>query len=139
MYSCFETKINQTTTGIILILLCLFSKKIIAQTDSSSTLKRPVSIYLRNIIIEGNIRTKDFIILRHLTIAPGDSLSLSDIPGLFEENKSNLVNLQLFIDVQFNLKNWEGKQTDIYITVKERWYSLPMISFDIYDRNFNSW
>ncbi len=105
----------------------------------STVMYKPISLYIRNIVIEGNKRTKDFIILRHLTFAPGDSISLKLLNSTFEENKSNLNNLQLFIDVQFNIKNWYKNDIDVYITVKERWYTLPMASFDIYDRNFNTW
>ncbi len=125
--------------GLISFLQSINSLNAFSQHDSTIVSTKPVYIYVRNINIEGNNRTKDFIILRHLTFAPGDSLLLGELHYIFDENKSNLVNLQLFVDVRFNLKNWQGLYTDINITVKERWYSLPMITFDIYDRNFNTW
>jgi outer membrane protein assembly factor BamA len=125
--------------GIIATLQSFHCFTAFAQQDSSLVPNKPIYIYVRDIVIEGNKRTKDFIVLRHLTFAPGDSLLLGELHYIFDENKNNLVNLQLFVDVRFNLKNWQGHYTDIYITVKERWYSLPMITFDIYDRNFNTW
>lgn len=123
----------------VLIVSCFIDTVVCAQVDSSIISSHPIKVYVRNIVIEGNQRTKDFILLRHLTFAPGDSVSLGALTDLFQENRSNLINLQLFLDVQFNIKNWNKYDLDIYITVKERWYTLPMLSFDIYDRNFNTW
>lgn len=124
---------------VLFFTSCISGSHLFAQVDSSFVYKQPIYIHIRQIVIEGNERTKDFIILRHLSFAPGDSVLLEDLNDLFQENKSNLINLQLFLDVQFNIKNWYKYDLDIYVMVKERWYTLPMLSFDIYDRNFNTW
>jgi len=96
-------------------------------------------VYIRSIDIEGNRKTKEQIILRSLIFAPGDSVLLSQLMSELEASRNQLINTGLFYDVTMNLKNWEGKSLDIYITVVERWYTYPLPTLDLYDRNFNNW
>jgi outer membrane protein assembly factor BamA len=96
-------------------------------------------VNVRSINIEGNRRTKPFIIQRELTFHPGDSILLIDLPKHFEESRQHVLNISLFTDAEVSVGNWFGDSLDVKVRVWERWYTLPGITFDIYDRNFNTW
>ncbi|MCY7362787.1 MAG: hypothetical protein LH629_12085, partial [Ignavibacteria bacterium] len=126
---------------IFIVSFLLLSLHLFAQTDSSKNkiFKKPIFIHIKNIEIDGNRRTKDFIILRQLIFKQGDSLDLSTLMYVFNRCQDNLMNIGLFSEATLNLKEWIGFESNVLITVNERWYTLPAITYDIYDRNFNSW
>lgn len=88
-------------------------------------------------MIEGNVKTKPQVILRELLFAENDSIQFKNLNRNLSESKLNIINTGLFYSVVFNLKNWEGKNIDLYITVEEKWYTYPIPTIDIFDRNFN--
>ncbi len=112
-----------------------------AQSDSSAQKNGLLVDYvtLHSIIIDGNRKTKPQIILRELTFFVDDTITLPDLTVKMEESRNNLMNTGLFNEVVINIKNWVGTSIDINITVKERWYTFPVPSVDLYDRNLNVW
>ena len=91
------------------------------------------------ITIEGNRRTKPFIILRELPFKSGDSVRLPDIVNAFEIARRQLMNTTLFNEVVVALKSFRGYYLDVTITVKERWYIFPIPYLKPVDRNISEW
>ncbi|HZG00101.1 MAG TPA: BamA/TamA family outer membrane protein [Chitinophagales bacterium] len=96
-------------------------------------------VHVRNINVEGNRRTKPHIVFRQLTFAQGDSVLLDVLLKEFDKSRKQLLNIGLFTDAALNISNWIDDSVDVKITVWERWYTLPGVTLDIYDRNFNTW
>lgn len=108
---------------------------------TSITAGAPDSSYLivNDIIIQGNKRTRTSIILRELSLAPGDTIRLKDLAETLEERRKQLLNISLFLNVTANIKNWNGEFADVIFEVWERWYTFPIPIFKLADRNFNQW
>ena len=98
------------------------------------------SIFLiGNIYIEGNKRTKPYIIERELPFKRGDSLLLPALVQGFETSRKQLMNTRLFNEVVVSLKSFRGYYVDILISVKERWYIFPLPYLKPVDRNLTEW
>ena len=97
------------------------------------------TVFIRSIEIDGNRRTKPFIITRQLTFAQGDTVSSNRLPHEFEISRQNLLNISLFTDASIEISKRLSDSVDVHVHVYERWYTLPGITFEIYDRNFNTW
>lgn len=94
---------------------------------------------IRSIIITGNKRTKENIILREVPFRPGEKYPLQDLVKKFEDARRQLMNTTLFHEVVVALKHSEGYLVDISVDVKERWYIFPVPYFKPVDRNLNQW
>lgn len=96
------------------LVFVLFGSVLKGQTDSNSAL------IVRDIQIIGNRTTKDYVILREMSLKPGDTLSQAAL----ELDRDNIYNLQLFnkVDVDYAV---ERQQATIFVTVSERWYFIP--------------
>jgi outer membrane protein assembly factor BamA len=92
-----------------------------------------------NIYINGNKKTKAYIILRELSFKKGDSIYLPELVKAFELGHDRLVNTLLFTNVIVSLKGFRGYQVDIEIDVTERWYIIPVPYFHPVDRNLTVW
>ena len=93
---------------------------------------------INNILLKGNLKTKDYIIFRELTFAVGDSLSDEELSLKLNESTENLQRLPLFHFVHLQITARE-QSIDIIIEVTERWYTWLWPIIEISDRNFNSW
>jgi outer membrane protein assembly factor BamA len=91
------------------------------------------------IIVKGNKKTKNYIVLRELSFRTGDTLSLSDLVKAFRNAHDRLINTHLFNDVIVYLKDFRGYVADVEIEVKERWYIFPLPYFKPVDRNLSAW
>lgn len=96
-------------------------------------------VFVRQIQIEGNKRTRASTILREVTFSEGDSVNTEELMEQLERSRNQVQNTGLFNEVLMNVKNWTGDSLDVLITVKERWYTIPVPALDLYDRNFNVW
>ena len=92
-----------------------------------------------NIYIEGNKRTKTYVIERELPFQRGDSIMLPALVQGFEISRRQLMNTTLFNDVIVSLKAFRGYYVDIIISVKERWYIFPLPYLKPVDRNLSEW
>ena len=93
-----------------------------------------------DVILSGNKRTKDAIILRELDVIAGDTLFYTDTVSWQLENEKRILSTGLFTNVSVELGPLEGHdQRDIVITLQENWYIYPNFIFDLADRNFSVW
>lgn len=106
-------------------------------TNYTNTYSTPFVV--GEIIIEGNKRTKPYIIQRELPFKPGDSIYLPELVKAFEISRQQLINTALFNEVIISLKSFRGYIVDISIQVKERWYIFPIPYLKPVDRNLNEW
>ncbi|GAA4310612.1 POTRA domain-containing protein [Compostibacter hankyongensis] len=96
-------------------------------------------IVVRNITVTGNKKTRTPIILRELGIQPGDSLYRDNLRGFLEEKRQQILNTSLFLTVEVRLEHPEAPESDLTVSVTERWYLFPFPVFSLADRNFNVW
>ncbi len=107
-------------------------------SDSLSSLADR-QVYIDDIFLTGNIKTKDRIILRELSFKKGDRHSLSILNELLKVDRDKIYNTKLFNTVEIGLLELDLDKVDVVITVTERWYLFPIPIIDIIDRNFNDW
>jgi outer membrane protein assembly factor BamA len=94
---------------------------------------------IAHINIDGNTKTKEYIILRELpyaigTIIPSDSISIYNTIA-----KQQLINTSLFLDASVSTQFIDSSNINIDIKVSERWYLFPLPYFRWVDRNFSEW
>jgi len=94
---------------------------------------------VRQIIITGNKKTKEAIILRELLFNKGEKYTLQNLVTKFEQSKSFLMNTALFHEVVISLKGFSGSDIDVLVDVSERWYVFPLPYLKPVDRNLNQW
>ena len=133
---------------LILIFFChvfVQGQPALPETSVSSTILNTVAsptanhFIIGNIYIEGNKKTKAYIIERELPFQQGDSLTLPALVQGFEVSRRQLLNTTLFNDVMVSLKAFRGFYVDIIIEVKERWYIFPIPYLKPVDRNLTEW
>lgn len=105
----------------ILTYLLLSFILIQAQDTLSITSSKSEFVKVDSIKIVGNNKTEEFVILRELTFALGDSVNLE----ILEFNRERVFSLSIFTNVDIRVE----KETDlnkVYITVEESWYIFPV-------------
>ncbi len=99
-------------------------------------------IVIDSIIISGNKRTKDRVILRELDFAENTPYRFAiSLDEAAEFNKKRILSIGLFNDasVAFVKSAREENHYNAYIDVNENWYIYPAPIFELADRNFNLW
>jgi len=76
--------------------------------------------WVKSIVIEGNEKTKDFVILREMSTKIGDRLN----PDALLEDQSRIYSLRLFNKVVVSSET-EGDSATVFVDVSERWYWFP--------------
>lgn len=94
---------------------------------------------ISGVLVEGNRQTKERIILRELTIAPGDTVDTKALYERLARSRQNLLNLGLFNTVTLLPTFLGPHEVFITITVNERWYWWPQPMVRFADPNFNTW
>ena len=89
--------------------------------------------------VNGNKKTKEYIILREVPFKKGDKLPAGDLEKLLTLAKQQVMNTLLFVDVNVYVAAKKGNVLVINVDVKERWYFFPLPYFRLVDRNFNQW
>lgn len=96
-------------------------------------------VLIDRVLIVGNRLTRDQIILRELSLKPGDLIFNLDLPGIIDLDKKKLFNTRLFNTVEIRTMELEENKIDLVIDLNERWYTFPSPIFELSDRNFNEW
>lgn len=115
-----------------------------AQKSSLPTGEKPFpedmhKTYVRDITIEGNKKTRPFVIVREMGFGEGDFIPTQQLMAKLDKARENVFNLKIFNFVGINVKNWENDTLDVVVSVVERWYIIPVPIFQLIDRNFNEW
>ncbi|HMI63327.1 MAG TPA: POTRA domain-containing protein [Puia sp.] len=97
------------------------------------------SVTIGNIFIQGNRKTKTYIVERELSFKKGDTVTLSQLVSAFRTAHDRLINTHLFNEVAIYVKDFSGYKVNVEIDVKERWYIFPVPYFKPVDRNFTAW
>ena len=103
-----------------------------------STQLAQAQIKVKNIVLIGNTKTQNDIIIRELSFEKNLSYTNIDLDNRIKESKKNLVNLKLFNFVNIS-KTEDNGSAEITIEVIEKWYIWPFPLLEISERNFNSW
>jgi outer membrane protein assembly factor BamA len=119
----------------ICFILLFIPDKTWSQTAQVDSLSQHV---IGSISIEGNIRTRNSIILREMMLQTGDTLSTEELQKQIELDQQKIFNTNLFISVDIT-PNIDSTGTSLQVVVKERWYLIALPVFELADRNFNEW
>lgn len=127
------------------IIFFLIASQLQAQNNhidsliTDSTIHKMKMVTIRNIIIAGNDRTKNYIILREVPFKNGDSILLEELPKQVEKARELIYNTTLFVNVNVFSQLPNADEADIIIILKERWYIFPIPYVELADRSFNEW
>lgn len=136
MFPPIYTAVIRVLAAFIFCVQTVFAS---APVDSSQ------KVVVRSVMLKGNYRTRDRIILREMTLHVGDSVRLADLPGRVAWDQRNINNTTLFITVDTETHlipsddSTQLTQLDLTILMKERWYLIAYPYLDLADRNFNEW
>jgi len=93
------------------------------------------SFLVEDIVITGNKRTQERVILKELDFLKNDTIS----EVRFTANENRLLSTGLFNAAKITKADSLAKTSDVLITLTENWYIFPGIVFAMADRNFNVW
>ena len=137
--------------AMLLTVLSLFSGYTVPE-ETGITMRSPYSIepdsinsdsiqYVQvgKIIVVGNRKTKESIILREMSVKTGDAYEINELALILEQDRKNIMNTRLFNTVAITILPAYANVTDILIEVHERWYFFPIPIFSLADRNLNDW
>lgn len=127
----FIKKAFQILVGIAL----LFSEtRLGAQCDS---------IRVSNIHIEGNEKTKLWVIKNEMRTHVNEVLNINALYQKLDQIQIDLTRTGLFADVKVSTIQDSSQslhcEFEIVVSLKESWLFFPSIIFDIADRNYNVW
>jgi outer membrane protein assembly factor BamA len=108
----------------IIFFLVLVQATALSQETADSLLT------VREILIDGNETTKEFVILREMKLRPGEKITAEAL----EHDQRRIYSLQLFNKVDLEIKP-DGKEAVIIVHVNERWYFVPFPVFGIRQRD----
>ena len=95
-------------------------------------------VIIRNFIMQGNKKTKPYIVARELVFQKNAPYSISDMLAGLQRSRQNLMNTALFVDASVSFTNWYNDSLDIFVDVKERWYYFPLPYLKPADRQDHS-
>ncbi len=94
---------------------------------------------LEDIVLQGNKKTKEFIILREIGLQKGDTIRNDQAAEICEKIQNRIFNLNLFIDVEVSFENSGQQRKALFVIMKERFFVFVAPILEIGDRNFNEW
>jgi outer membrane protein assembly factor BamA len=113
---------------------------LIYSTGEEAPVNDSTALYtIKNIVIEGNNKTRDKIILRELSFGKNEQYPLNELVDKINRAKKQLLNTALFQEVVVSLQNTVDQDATVLISVKERWYVYPMPFVDVVDRSMQEW
>ena len=121
---------------ILFILSFLVTASVgFAQVDSSGS----GYFVIDNIEIEGNKRTKTFIIERELDFKIGDTVLTKNLEARLQRTHNRLFNTSLFLETNTQLISTDSTHKTVKVIVRERFYTYVVPIIGLADRNFNEW
>lgn len=109
----------------------LFGKQNLYLQDPARTIVD--SLYkVENVMIVGNSETKDFVVLREMSLKTGEYITQK----LISYDQSRIYSLGLFNRVIIHVLPVSDTSADLVVEVNERWYIFPFPIFGIRDRDW---
>jgi outer membrane protein assembly factor BamA len=96
------------------------------------------SLFIKDIRITGNHKTKSWVISREILFNPNSWVRVIDTSRLATQSRFQLNKTALFNSVNV-YEEVNGDTMSVQVNLVERWYIIPSVSFSIADRNFNAW
>jgi len=115
------------------------TKAFFDQLHEKIALDTACKLLLNQIIISGNKKTKNYVILREMNMKSGDSVRASTLYDKIKESRDLIYNSNLFAEVEIIPLLISAYQFTLKVNVIERWYIYPAPQFKLIDRNFNEW
>lgn len=144
-----SSQLQRIVPNILLITLIILHFWIVAciqqtfgqiQNDTNdSGISTPKKIRVNNIFIIGNELTQKSVILRELDFTTNFEYDWDTFLKILIEDQKKLYNLRLFNAVEITPLLVNEDEIEILISVKERWYIIPTVIFQLADRNFAEW
>jgi len=122
---------------IIFVLCLLLSGPCLYAQAQKPVYANDTSVIIARILVSGNEKTDEDIILRELIFKSADTVS--KIASAIARSEANLVNTELFNYVKVSLHPASGGYADVLIEVREKWYFWPIPVFQLAETNFNTW
>jgi len=137
-------KSNILYFSILLFALFLESGENVSYAQGDTSLapaipNSPDSVKVNNIFVIGNVKTKKSIILRELDFITDFYYDWNTFLEILIADQKKIYNLRLFTSVEITPLITGDNEVEILLTVKERWYLLPQVIFELADRNFAEW
>jgi outer membrane protein assembly factor BamA len=124
----------------------IFPAKALAQdrlevttAPDSATLSTVPHYFIKDIIINGNDKTKPATILRELRFERGILYPAESLEKRVRDARDQLMNTGLFTLVGVRLQQLEAGEVNILIDVQERWYIFPIPFIRPVDNGFFQW
>ncbi len=95
--------------------------------------------HISHIEISGNRKTKTHIIIREMAFIAGDSLTYNELKERMEQTQKNLNNTLLFNEIKLEIFDSTSTSLSVKVLLQERFYTIPLPSGGLADRNFNVW
>lgn len=118
---------------LLIAIALFFCGKLFCQIDTAA------KIVVEKILITGNKKTKEYIILREIPFSEKDTILKNNLPSILDQTRENIYNTKLFISVSAVSQMLDEAHAAIIITVKERWYTFPWPYVELADRSLNVW
>jgi outer membrane protein assembly factor BamA len=117
------------------------SRVIFEEKEPSDTISLDSTrlVTIGEILISGNNKTKNEIILRELQLRNGDTVRIWRLNEILKKDRNKVYNTRLFNSATVISTIREKAIADIHVTVEERWYFFPVAILDLADPNFNIW
>jgi outer membrane protein assembly factor BamA len=120
--------------------ISIADNSIVYSTSEANSFSDTTALFIvTEIIVEGNRKTQEKVILRELSFQEGGQYSLRVLIQKFKQSKEQLLNTTLFQNVVVSLKNLQGYDASIKVSVKERWYIFPIPFISVVDNSFQHW
>jgi len=101
-----------------------------AMGDTLSTLESPLTV--GEVLINGNEKTRAFVILREMSLRPGEEITREKL----DYDRERIYSLRLFNRVQVRAAPAGSGKANIMVEVNERWYIFPFPILGIRDRDW---
>lgn len=123
---CFNSRSSRLATFLFLALASWLAGSSVRAQDSSAVFDEgfevPDSVFsVDTVVISGNKKTKDFVILREMSLKRGTPITTEQL----RYDQQRIYSIGLFNQVQMRVAPTSPARANVYIHVVERWYLLP--------------
>ncbi len=96
-------------------------------------------VCIQNIIVTGNKKTNEKVILREITLKKNDTIPFYKLETELKKSEINLKKLSLFNFVNITSNFVEDSLVELIFNVEECWYLWPSFNISPHNSNLNDW